>query len=41
MTLTIPNKRIFIEIYGCPYVAVLHDDFENSKEDKWFGVKKL
>ena len=35
------QNKIFIETYGCPYVALLHDDFEDIKEDKWLGVKGL
>ena len=34
-------KKVFVETYGCPYGAVLHDDFEVPKEDKWLGVNNL
>lgn len=34
-------KRVFIETYGCPYGASLHDDFDDFKADKWLGINKL
>lgn len=35
------SKKVYIETYGCPYVASLHDDFDDFKADKWLGVKGL
>ena len=35
------TKKVYLETYGCPYVASPHDDFEDFKADKWFGVKEL
>lgn len=35
------TKKVFIQTWGCPYVASLHDDFESFKEDKWLGVNTL
>jgi hypothetical protein len=36
-----PKITFTIETYGCPYVASVHDDFGDFKEDKFFGIKKL
>jgi len=35
----VTKNKIFLETYGGPYGASLHDDFKISKEDKWFIVK--
>lgn len=34
-------KKVFLETYGCPYGAALHDDFKHFKEDKRFRVIRL
>jgi hypothetical protein len=37
----IRRLRLYIRTFGWPLVQVPRDDFEDTKEDKWLGVKKM
>ena len=35
------TRKVFIQTWGCPYVASLHDDFEVLKKNKWLIMRQL